>query len=175
MEQSLSSTGKLTQFLIEFLIKLIEYVVPPVKERRLNLERELDTDKPTGLANRAAFDKARASAEADKKTAFIVFDCNNFGLVNKRIGHSMGDELIYEIALEIKRACFAYNARSFRYGGDEFVVLVNRRFAEQLRDSIERRVGTFTFDSFEVSISGAVGKTFAEADATLQARKKERK
>lgn len=145
------------------------------REKRNLLERELMLDRRTGLANRAAFDKARASAEADDDAFFIVFDCNNFGLVNKTLGHAYGDEVLYVIASEIKRAAKANRARAFRFGGDEFVVLCDRRRAEYLRDEIERRVGEFDFDTFKVSISGCIARTFEKADQFLQTRKAKRK
>jgi len=160
---------------LSFSEKLGEILFPSLRERRARLERALDDDRLTGMANRAAFEKACATAEADREILFIVLDLNNFGLVNKTLGHAFGDEILWAIASEIKRACFAYKARSFRYGGDEFVVLAGECFADALRDSIERRVGKFEFDNFTVSISGTTGKTFAEADAALQKRKKRMK
>jgi len=155
--------------------KLAESLFPAVRERRRDLERALNVDRLTGMNNRAAFEKARPSAEADPDIWFLVLDCNHFGLVNKILGHAFGDEILCVMAAEIARAASAFGSRSFRYGGDEFIVLANRRFIETLRDKIEQRVGEFEFDGFTVSISGTTGATFAEADALLQKRKAERK
>lgn len=150
-------------------------IAPELSEKRNLLERALDTDALTGLANRAAFQKARPSAESDPNIAFIVFDCNNFGRVNKELSFSFGDETLTIIAGQIKRAAKAMRGRAFRVGGDEFVVLVERSRALFLRDAIEKRVGTFDFETFKVSVSGFVGTTFDEADGGLQKRKAERK
>ncbi len=155
--------------------RLAEVIFPSVRERRNSLEREANVDKLTELANRAAFDKAQTAATADPDIFFIAFDCNNFGLVNKKFGHSRGDEILKAIASEIGRAATANRARAFRFGGDEFVVLVESHRAEYLRDAIERRVGEFDFGSFTVSISGEVAGSLEAADALLQARKTAKK
>ncbi len=152
-----------------------ELIAPSLRERRNLLERELNLDPRTGLSNRKAFDKAQVAAESDAKTAFIVFDCNNFGLVNKTLGFAFGDEILYVIASEIGRAAKANKARAFRLGGDEFVVLCDWKRSEALRDAIEKRVGVFDYDTFKVSISGAIGRSLTAADAHLQARKAKRK
>lgn len=153
--------------------KIAEFFVPRIRERRRDLERELDIDRLTGIANRTAYRKATANLEAN--IVFIAFDLNHFGKVNKMYGHSFGDELLFTIAQTMKAASRAYKARAFRLGGDEFVVLADEKFAIRLRDSIERKVGVFSYDGFSVSISGTVGKTFDEADASLQSRKSVRK
>lgn len=152
-----------------------ELIAPSLRERRNLLMRELGLDVRTGLANRQAFDKAQPSAESDANTAFIVFDCNNFGLVNKTLGFAFGDEILYVIASEILRAAKANKARAFRLGGDEFVVLCDWKRATVLRDAIEKRVGEFDYDTFKVSVSGAIGRNLVAADSFLQARKAKRK
>lgn len=166
--------------------KLGERLFPSLRERRVNLERELDHDRATNLANRAAFEKARATAEKDRNINFIVFDCNYFKTLNDICGHVAGDEILFQIAAEIKLACFAFKARAFRFGGDEFVVLADYRFAARLRDAVERRVARndqvieinrklIAAGGKSVSISGTIGKTFASADKLLQNRKQAQK
>ncbi len=174
----------LRRHLTELLIKVIEFIFSPIRERRLDLERALDTDELTKLANRAALNKARAKAEASRKMSFIVFDCNNFKAVNDHLGHAAGDDALLAVADEIRIACHHFKMRGFRYGGDEFVVLVPFKFAEAVRDRIEKNVrendavraineqlADLTFDKV-LSISGTIGSTFEKADDALQARKK---
>lgn len=155
--------------------RFAEFLFPKIRERRNVLERAADTDELTGLSSRAAFQKAKATAERDANIAFIVFDCNNFGRINKEMSFSFGDEILTVIADNIKRAAKAMRGRAFRVGGDEFVVLCEKSKAVFLRDAIERKVGTFDFDNFKVSISGFSGATFETADAGLQKRKAEAK
>src|SRR5690606_24023943 len=65
--------------------------------------------------------------------------------------------------------------RIFRRGGDEFVILAPKDKAEAVRTRAEEIFGARQVGNVEVSLPGTVGDTFREADATLQARKAERK
>jgi diguanylate cyclase (GGDEF)-like protein len=156
---------------------LADWIFPEGRERREELAREQDIDHLTGLANRRALDRALATAEADSRTAVILFDANNFGLVNKRLGHATGDELLRELAAALQIVARAYGvaSRVFRLGGDEFVVLAPAGWAEKLRDAAERHFGQRRFLSgglaFTVSLSGTVAQTLVAADDALQMRK----
>ncbi|HKE43893.1 MAG TPA: diguanylate cyclase [Steroidobacteraceae bacterium] len=155
-------------------------------ERRKE-ERRAMTDPLTGLGSRRAYDAALKSVEADPNMAVIVFDGNNFGAVNKVAqnlggGQEAGDAIIKAGADAVKQAAteFGYGARVFRRGGDEFVVFAPHEFKEAIRLRAEQLFTPREFtkengDTFEVSLSGSHGNTFAEADAILQAAKAERK
>lgn len=153
---------------------LVDRLAPRLKERRDEFERLANTDELTGLANRRAFELAEKTAVADKMT-FVLFDLNNFGLVNKRVGHAAGDELLKYYADVLANAAFKFKVRAFRLGGDEFAAIAPRRFAEKIRDAVERRALVRDFGNFNVSISGTVGATIQQADEILQARKAARK
>lgn len=153
-------------------------IFPEGKELRNKAERAANTDKLTGLASRRALDLALPTAEADKGTAVILFDANNFKFVNKVLSHTTGDGVLKNMAEVIKLAASRYKLaeRVFRYGGDEFVILCPVELAEELRAVVERMYVPFILpDGTAVSISGTVGSTINEADQTLQARKKSHK
>jgi diguanylate cyclase (GGDEF)-like protein len=151
-------------------------IAPWTVERRNQLERLAFTDMLTGLANRAAFDKAENSAERDAGISFIFFDANNFGKINKECGHKEGDRVLKFYADVIKEVTKNFKARAFRYGsGDEFVILCGKKFAEKIRDAVEKRCVPVSYENFSVSISGEIGATMAEADTLLQSRKRARK
>lgn len=148
-----------------------------VREQRDRARRAAETDPLTGAGNRAALDRALPTAEADPNTAVVVFDANNFGQVNKQIGQEAGDAMIREIHGALVRAAeeVGVPGRIFRRGGDEFVILAPKDKAEAVRTRAEEIFGSRQAGDVEVSLSGTVGDTFREADATLQARKAERK
>lgn len=163
---------------INFRRKLAEAIDPEGAQERRNAVRAAETDQLTGLANRSALDKAIASAEADPNTAVIAFDLNNFGAINKKLGHDIGDYVLSNAAKRLKAAAeeFGVGERVFRRGGDEFVILAPADIAEQVRTRAEELVGGDELVAGQPwSISGTTGSTFAEADATLQQRKAERK
>jgi diguanylate cyclase (GGDEF)-like protein/PAS domain S-box-containing protein len=85
-------------------------------------------DELTGLPNRAMFMDALGRtlhrAQRKKGVFFILFiDLDAFKEVNDSLGHSMGDMLLREVALRIRR-CVREGDLVARLGGDEFVILV---------------------------------------------------
>jgi diguanylate cyclase (GGDEF)-like protein len=88
-------------------------------------------DPLTGLANRDAF--ADALAEADPASTVLYVDIDHFKPVNDRYGHDVGDRVLIEIAHRIASACRPSDVVA-RFGGDEFVVLLNGVGAEQARE-----------------------------------------
>lgn len=156
---------------------LADTIFPEGRERRERAEREANIDAKTGVANDRAFSLALATAEADPATAVVLFDANNFGKVNKVGGQLAGDAMLREVArcLQSAAGAFGFAGRVFRIGGDEFAVLCSKETAERIRDAAEAAFGVRHVGGLPVSLSGTVGATFAEADATLQARKLEAK
>ncbi|MDB5478838.1 MAG: hypothetical protein JWM96_1333 [Alphaproteobacteria bacterium] len=154
--------------------KIAGIVSPEIVEQRNELERQANTDVLTELPNRRAFDRAEPKARRDG-LAFILFDANNFGLVNKQCGHKKGDEVLQRYADVIANVAHNFKARAFRYGGDEFVVVCPHRFAFKVKDAIEFRARAVDFGNFVVSLSGEVGWSVEDADKRLQARKQAKK
>ena len=151
--------------------------VHELEEELRSVERAAERDALTGVANRAALDKALPTAEASPETAVVVFDANHFGQVNKQLGHEAGDTMLREMATAIRQAAVELGVgdRVFRRGGDEFVVLAPAAVADQVRTRAEARFGARPAGDVVVSLTGTVGPTFAAADAELQARKTARK
>lgn len=55
---------------------------------------------------------------------YILFDLDNFKLVNDNYGHEKGDELLIEISNLTINFFKKYHGRVIRYGGDEFIVIL---------------------------------------------------
>jgi diguanylate cyclase (GGDEF)-like protein len=118
------------------------------------LERLAATDHLTGAWNRAHLDRVieseLARSQANRQAlSLILFDIDHFKKINDRFGHAVGDSVLRELVQVVNR-----NIRPsdmlFRWGGEEFVVLVSaagyRRadiVAEKLRTAVaEHRFGT---------------------------------
>lgn len=71
-------------------------------------------DEATGLLNRNAFEIDKKSTG---KTGVILCDLNNLKIVNDTLGHKEGDKLIQSFADVLKPF------KSYRIGGDEFVII----------------------------------------------------
>ena len=85
-------------------------------------------DELTGLPNRRHFyEQMQQAVENGKKTgeigALILFDLDNFKILNDRHGHSVGDALLREVATRITKA-LGTSGTAARLGGDEFVILL---------------------------------------------------
>ena len=153
-----------------------DFISPENKDRRNELERLVNVDPLTGLANRRAFELALPAAEADPETLIILFDANNFGKLNKLCGHQFGDIVIRDMAGCIRTAAevFGVAERCFRLGGDEFVVICPAAIAGRLRDQIENSFGV-RYPDIDVALVGTIGATQAIADGSLQVRKADKK
>jgi diguanylate cyclase len=107
-----------------------------LKQRNEVLSRAAMHDALTGLANRPHFERRLAEAVqragSDARLAVLFIDADSLKLANDRFGHSVGDQLLKEIARRLRHImrdgdCVA------RLGGDEFAVLVEPlRFAEHV-------------------------------------------
>ena len=85
-------------------------------------------DSQTGLGNRRAFDEALTVAVAgaardDEPLSVGLVDIDDLRRVNDGWGHLEGDRCLREVALAIERSLRSSD-RCFRWGGDEFVVLL---------------------------------------------------
>ena len=88
-------------------------------------------DMMTGLGNRAAFlEEQKSMRNYAGAAAYIMIDANNLKKINDNYGHQKGDILRTEIAKCIRTGVNG-RGRSYRIGGDEFVVsLINVTEAE---------------------------------------------
>ena len=87
-------------------------------------------DRLTGLPNRERFVQElqgslrRNRENPDSHFAVLFFDFDRFKNVNDSLGHHVGDALLVSIA-ERFRAELRQNDIAARFGGDEFVILLN--------------------------------------------------
>ncbi len=154
--------------------KIATIICPELSIERRAFERAANFDFLTDLPNRRAFDLAQPAAETEG-LGFVFFDANSFGKINKLYSHERGNEVLQTIGAVMAEVSRKFKCRAFRYAGDEMVIICQPKFAEQIRDAVEKRFKPIVFEGFTVSISGEIGKTIAEADSKLQARKAARK
>lgn len=148
----------------EKLLELIAHrFVPHLKRNQRELVRATQIDTMTGLANVAAYERAKKAAEEDPGTSFIFIDANNFGKINKKrgLGKPVGDSAIKYIANHLKvcvQEVTHSSERIFRVGGDEFVIMVNGDQADELRDLIASTYGDELPDDDSASFIRSRGK-----------------
>lgn len=107
------------------------------------------TDSLTGLYNKRVFrvklEAAISAARAGETALTLMFiDLDNFKACNDTHGHACGDVLLQSVGAIIKKHIRAAIDHGFRYGGDEFGVLlcgaasdVSARVGERIRSEFE--------------------------------------
>lgn len=145
-----------------------------------NLEKLSIHDSLSGLYNHRhfydrvniAFSKAERYKNQQLQSGFsiVLFDIDHFKAINDTYGHLIGDQVIKQVGDYVKENIRSIDS-SYRYGGDEFVVMNSRldrreaySFAEKIRKSIQDM--TITYDDINVQITISVGVVSSdEADS----------
>ncbi len=163
-------------------------------EAGVEVERRLArVDELTGLGNRRAFDEAitvesvRTSRERVPLSVGLV-DVDNLRRINDQYGHLAGDQSLRDVARAMERSVRAGD-RCFRWGGDEFVVVmpgteldtagqVLARLAEAVAEACKapdgRRIG-LTWGAARLESGGTPEELLAAADLALLERKTEQR
>ncbi|MFZ2268806.1 MAG: GGDEF domain-containing protein [Azonexus sp.] len=153
--------------------------------QRQQLETLAIKDALTGVFNRRSLldelERVRNGLIREHRNyGILVLDLDHFKNINDQHGHAAGDRVLIEVAQLLERDV-RKDDRLFRYGGEEFVVLVQQTtreslqaMAEHLRSIVEQQIRDPQGKPVMVSIGGAVldhGETietwFARADAAL--------
>lgn len=100
-------------------------------------------DGLTGLGNRRYFDEQlkRAMHNANRhqgQVGLVLGDLNKFKAINDTHGHGVGDQVLKQFA-NVLRTCIRDSDSVFRFGGDEFAIIVENA-SEYALDIIESRI-----------------------------------
>ncbi|WP_165989435.1 diguanylate cyclase domain-containing protein [Caballeronia sp. SBC1] len=137
------------------------------------VSRANEIDALTGLPNRAVLFKrlVRASAEMkaqNRQLAVLFIDLNGFKQVNDTRGHAVGDQVLKRAALCLIASTRATDFVS-RYGGDEFLVLLNDISRSDAAIAASRIVEALTFPvrvgDDELWLTASVGISIYPDDA----------
>jgi diguanylate cyclase (GGDEF)-like protein len=163
-------------------------------EAGAEVERRLArVDELTGLGNRRAFDEAvtvesvRSSRERVPLSVGLV-DVDHLRRINDHYGHLAGDSSLREVARAMERALRASD-RCFRWGGDEFVVVmpgteleaaggVMERMAAEVSNACRAPDGRpieLTWGVARLDSGGTAEDLLAAADLALLDRKTEKR
>ncbi|ASP40399.1 GGDEF domain-containing protein [Bacterioplanes sanyensis] len=105
-------------------------------------------DPLTGAGNRAALDRTlvreiELSKRHQHALSLLMIDLDWFKQINDKHGHSCGDKVLQQ-TVECISSCIRQTDMSFRYGGEEFIIVLSGasasgalRIAERIRISIE--------------------------------------
>ncbi|MFI5362451.1 MAG: diguanylate cyclase [Elusimicrobiota bacterium] len=154
---------------------------------RVELEQRLRemtrTDSLTELYNQRHFherlrEEASRAMRQKRKLSMVLFDLDGFKQVNDRLGHLEGDRILRAFARSLNDNIRREVDSAFRYGGDEFVVLmpetggpgamrVARRIASAAKKTLSKDGVSTSWGVAELPRSGDVSILVREADAAM--------
>ncbi len=149
------------------------------EQERRRLMKMSRIDELTGLRNLRALQEQLPTwlgpaARTGRRMAMMMMDVDGFKTVNDRLGHGVGNELLKELA-NLLRFAVRVGDEPYRFGGDEFVLLLSDADGEGANivatriQEIYRSMGQ-TLRGTDVQVSFSIGiAVFPEDGATPEA------
>lgn len=130
------------------------------------------SDALTELGNRRALDwelprEIQAARKLDQPLSLLILDIDFFKSVNDRHGHLVGDQVLQMVAERLRHNMRFYET-PFRYGGEEFVILLKNTGIEEAERVGERLRQLMDNNPFVIDAELDLPLTVSIGVATLQ-------
>ncbi|WEG12926.1 GGDEF domain-containing protein [Pullulanibacillus sp. KACC 23026] len=131
-----------------------------LEEKNLVLERLSKVDDLTGLYNRRfLFQYIESCNKSEQQVSLLLLDIDNFKSINDHFGHETGDKVLKQFA-----ECLSNGVKGIgtagRYGGDEFLVIIENAETHQLKDlalELLNQIHSFPYPhDIRLSVSGGI-------------------
>ncbi|MBL0708900.1 MAG: GGDEF domain-containing protein [Sulfurimonas sp.] len=110
-------------------VKKANTIITELISQVRTLEKKSNLDPLTKIYNRRALstylDKACSNKKLPYKFYLLMLDIDDFKVVNDKFGHVTGDKVLIFVA-NILRKTLREGDKIFRYGGEEFTIILNR-------------------------------------------------
>ncbi len=121
-----------------------------------------NTDDLTGICNHRRFheslrEQMKSARASNKPLSLIMFDIDNFKFYNDNYGHQKGDEVLRKVGSILSDIVQTPNTPA-RYGGDEFVVIVQdtEEKALELAEAIRQQIESCSFEGADIQPRGKI-------------------
>lgn len=136
------------------------------------LEKMAYQDNITGLPNRNEMNRFFDTYVGNKRFAVLFIDLDQFKVINDTLGHNIGDILLKEVGLRLRK--FLRNGQQvYRIGGDEFLLIVedgDQKQAENLATDILKSIKeVYRIEGNELYITGSIGISIGSIKETDRA------
>ncbi len=143
---------------IEYLNRELVSALEQIDIKNREIQKMMITDKLTGLFNRHHLitvlqDEIARCNRYGHPLALMMIDIDNFKSINNNYGRSAGDTMLEYVGALIKENTRKFD-RSFRYGGEEFIVVLPETditlayiVAERIRKGFEVKGFTVSCDA----------------------------
>jgi diguanylate cyclase (GGDEF)-like protein len=122
-------------------------------------------DSLTGIPNRNLLyeylDEVVVRNKDNKKIIAVMFlDLDRFKMINDTFGHSFGDLLLQKVTTRLSK-CLGKEGKLFRYGGDEYVIVLNQPESSRVSQVAEKLIDVLSSPFFiqgrQTFISTSIG------------------
>lgn len=132
-------------------------------------------DLLTGLPNRRLFHQRLSQALSQTNTsqqeslAVIFLDLDRFKGINDILGHTLGDQLLHDIAQRLKHSLRSWDTLA-RWGGDEFIILLpqindQEEISEIARKILQSLENAFHIHGHELFVNASLGIAMLDANS----------
>jgi diguanylate cyclase (GGDEF)-like protein len=162
------AAGEFAEFVaVAAAAAVLHYLYRVEQEEIQPLRRSANLDALTGVGSRSFFERAarrrvEQAARNGTPLSCVLLDVDDFKAYNDAHGHKAGDEVLRGVARVIRESARADDLIG-RYGGEEFVLLVNDdaegalEVAERIREAVRRDSVPATENSLERPITVSLG------------------
>ena len=114
-----------------------------VQQSYNEIQQRYETDQLTGCYSRnVLYKKANKSFANGKAAAMVFFDLDDLKETNDEFNHSYGDQYLRSFVKEVVNL-MDQGSELFRYGGDEFVLIVRHNDASKIEEFIKSVISRF--------------------------------
>lgn len=155
---------------IAIISAIVVGVVLSMSLAYLQLRRINKSDSLTKIYNRNYFEKYYSEMLAGAKPfSVIIFDIDHFKAINDTYGHVVGDKVIRKV-VELCQKVASKKGMLFRYGGEEFVLLIEETDKEKLialAESMRQAVASYEWEKRQITISMGIASSDADTRDVL--------
>lgn len=180
--ENLPDTGELTrrfndlQENLSIEVERAEETIRQLSSRILELESKAALDPMTKVLNRRSMDNYLENivlrGEPESPLHLLMIDVDDFKQINDNYGHIAGDKVLMVLA-NIMKSTLRDSDRIFRYGGEEFVIALNRISDAGCRSVAERiltlaRNNKLIYKNHHFAVTLSIGATVLKAGDSVE-------